>query len=106
MNKDNQVIVVSIETLQELIADTVTAALAPLEERIIKALPEKEPLSDRLYIKDVCKLLKRTRPTIDNYRKLGILPPAQYTATGQAYWTKEQIIETLKASDQGWKYNL
>ena len=106
MNKDNQIVVASIETLQELIANTVRAELALMEQRIKEVLPEKKPLSDRLYTKDVADYLNISRQTVHSYRKEGILPPPHFTDTNRAYWTREQIKETLKVSEHGWKYDL
>ena len=107
MSNETQVVVVSIDTLKELISTAVKEQLTPFEQRLKEALPDKKPLSDRLYINDVAKLLGGiSRPTIDSYRKQGILPPPQYTSKNRPYWTREQIKQTLSRSKNGWKFDL
>ena len=103
---NNEIIVVSIDTLKELISNGIKEELALFEQRIREALPEKKPTADRLYIKDVAEWLNISRPTVDSYREQGILPPSQFTAKNRPYWTREQIRESLKATGYAWKYDL
>ncbi len=105
MNKDNQIVVASTETLQELIASTVKAELALLEQRIIAALPEKKPVADRLYTKGVAEYLDITRQTVNVYAKDGTLPRPRYNGR-RAYWLKEEIKQHLKSTERGYKYDL
>jgi len=106
MDQENQVVVVSIESLKKLISNSIREELALMEQRIKEALPEKKPTADRLYTKDVAELLDISRQTVNSYQKNGILPQPEFTATNRPYWTKEQIRESLKASEHGWKYDL
>ena len=92
--------------LKNLIADVVRAELTLFEQRLKEVLPEKKPVPNRLFAKDVADFLGINKQTVYKYRKSGVLPPPQLTITGKAYWTKEQIIEGLRAHDKAWKYGL
>jgi hypothetical protein len=92
--------------LKRLIADVVRAELSQFEQRLMEVLPEKRPVPNHLFAKHVADFLGINKQTVYKYRKSGVLPPPQLTLTGKAYWTKEQIIEGLKAHDKAWKYGL
>lgn len=105
MNKDNQIVVTSIETLQELISEAIKTGLAPFEERIKEALPEKKPTSERLYTKDVADYLDISRQTVNAYAKDGTLPKPRYNGR-RAYWLKEELKQHIKSTERGYKYEL
>jgi predicted DNA-binding transcriptional regulator AlpA len=92
--------------LKNLIADVVRSELTLFEQRLKEFLPEKKPIPDRLFAFQVADFLGINKQTVYNYRKNGVLPPPQVTLTGRAYWTKEQIIEGLRAHDKAWKYGV
>ena len=105
MSNETQVVVISIEALQELIAKTIKTELGPFEQRIIEALPEKKPVADRLYTKGVADYLNISRQTVNVYAKDGTLPRPRYNGR-RAYWLKEEIKQHLKTTERGYKYDL
>lgn len=110
MNEQQQVIGIEVAALKEMMREAMREVmreeLSKLEQRLVAAQSAKVPIDDRLFTKDVAKLLGITRQTVTEYRKKEILPPPQLTPGGRPYWNKEQVIEAIKTSGFAYKYEL
>ena len=102
----NVVIGIELATLKELIAATVREEVTKIVSSIKDNQTETNPFVDRLFTKDVAALLGVTRQTVLAYRKKGILPEPQQSASGKPYWTRNEVTAGIKSHDLAFKYNL
>jgi len=93
------VIGIDLGLLEEIIRTIVSQEMAKVGDKIEKTLVSKrESLleQERLYIEDVCALLKISRRTLSNYRKSGMIPEPFRDISGRPYWTPEQLERAMK----------
>ena len=90
---------IDLGLLEEIIRTIVSQEMAKVGDQIKKTLVSKrESLleQERLYIEDVCTLLKISRRTVGNYRKTGELPEPMRDISDRPYWTPEQLERATK----------
>ena len=99
MGHTGGVIGIDLGLLEEIIRTIVSQEMAKVGDQIEKTLVSKrESLleQERLYIDDVCALLKISRRTVGNYRKTGELPEPMRDISDRPYWTPEQLERAMK----------
>ena len=106
MDNEIKIVCIDVESLKNLISETVSAELEKFKAKLNEQKPEKKPLGDKLRVKDVAELLDCSTKTITTYRQKGFLPEPKIGLNGKPYWDKQEIIEALRAHDLAWKYKL
>lgn len=81
---------IPLEDFKALVAEIVQEALAELRDKDDTPAPD----DDYITISDVCRLLKRSRPTIHQWKKKGILP--FYRLGGNVYFKRHEVLEAPK----------
>jgi predicted DNA-binding transcriptional regulator AlpA len=103
---NNRIVVITEDALQQLINESFRTQFSLLEQFIKDLMPEKKPVSERMYTKDVADYLGVSRQTVHAYRKDGTLSKPHYTERNRAYWLKEEIKAHLKSNGSGYKFDL
>ena len=106
MENEVKVVCIDVESLKNLIGETVSAELEKFKVRLSEQKAERKPLADKLRVKDVAELLDCSTKTITTYHQKGFLPKPKVGLNGKPYWDKQEIIDALRAHDLAWKYNL
>ena len=104
MDDDSKLIGIELRTLKQLMNEVVAEQLNRFAQNIKEGLAPKTAHGDRLYTNDVAKFLGVSRQTVHAYRKKDLLPAPQFSVSGRAYWTREEIEAARKTSSMSCKF--
>lgn len=105
MSNETRLIVITEETLANLIRDILHSEVEQLEQKLLTSNTQKL-FGDRLRKKDVAQLLGVSIGTVTQYAKRGVLPQPKLLFNGKPFWEKDEVITAIKSNDLNWKYNL
>jgi len=96
---EQRVIGIEVSLIEELIRAAVRDEVGQFKEEIKTILaPKTESLlhEERLNKNDVATIFNKSRHTIDNWIKSGLLPQPGYDLSNRPYWTPDQLEQALK----------
>lgn len=95
---NNGVIGIELGLLEQVLRTIVKAEMVEMREEIMQTIISKREgllQEERLYTDQVCELFEKSRKTIANYTRAGIIPQPQRDISDRPYWTPDQLKMAL-----------